>query len=63
MTNFELVNELADSLDEMIDWAREVSDEYIDGSDLRSQYRESLANAKFALKEARAYISAAGDQS
>ena len=43
------------ALEDMIEWARLVSDEYIDGSDLRKEYLESL-------KEARAALAAAGEQ-
>lgn len=56
MTNDELISKLYNSLDEMMEWASELSDEYIDGGDLRGEYRTSLSHAKDALSLAREFL-------
>lgn len=46
-------DDLMAALEDMMDWARCVSDEYIDGGDLREDYRQALADARHVLLAAR----------
>lgn len=46
-------DQLVAALEDMMDWARAVSDEYIDGGDLREDYRQALSDARDALAAAR----------
>lgn len=50
MTKDELIQRLKIELAAMVDWAREVDDEYLDGDpDTRAQYRKDMQEAREAL--------------
>jgi hypothetical protein len=46
-------DDLMAALEDMMAWARAVSDEYIDGGDLREDYRQALSDARDALAAGR----------
>lgn len=52
----ELAEKLLDSLEEIMEWAREVSDEYIDGGDMRREYAKQMREARKVLAEARSAL-------
>ena len=49
-----ITTDLIDSLEAMMEWARQVRDETIDGPDMRGVYRADMKAARDALSAARA---------
>lgn len=49
-----ITTDLIDSLEAMMEWARQVRDETIDGPDMRGVYREDMNAARQSIAAARA---------